>query len=64
MTPDTWLERVEKEMAHVIEDTYHRYQMMVVSLSALHRSVTAVDLEAAIRGVERKPIDAIRGGML
>ena len=64
MTPDTWLERVEKEMAHVIEDTYHRYQMIVVGLSALHRSVTAVDLEAAIRGVERKPIDAIREGRL
>ncbi len=64
ITPDAWLERVETEMGLIIEDTYHRYQMMVEGLAALHQGKAADDVEAVIRGVARKPVNEIRGGRM
>jgi hypothetical protein len=64
ITPDEWLHQVETEMGHVIEDTYHRYQMIVEGLSALHHGIATSELEAVVCGVERKPHHEIRGGRI
>jgi flagellar FliG-like protein len=61
LSPDDWVARVEAEMRRVIEELHHRYQMAVEGLCAVQSGATAEDVEKAIREVERKAFDEVRG---